>query len=367
MLTVFYSDFNFFITFLLSFILNWYFFFKFNFYIVRRKNKKHAINIKNNTIKKFFIFFFIKFNLLLVWLNFINIFFFKDYIKKFWWDHFFISNLNLNFYILLLVLNLFILYLIYAYSFLNLHIGLDYFFSIINLNLILPLIFFVTNVFSFFFLLEVISCLIFFKFIVSRLWYKNKFNLFDKNSTKFNKILPKNFLNLLFFQFWITFFSSIFILFFFINITFIFGSSDWFQINYLIQVETEILYFNNYFYFLFLFFIFILSIFLKIGLSPLHLFKIEVYKGLPFLTIFFYTTFYFISFFLFFLLLLLNYLISFFVYYWVILFLFLVFSCFYIIFLMFDLNFIKVFFAYSTIINSIIFFFLIFSNLNLIF
>lgn len=224
-----------------------------------------------------------------------------------------------------------------------------------------------SNVFSFFFLLELISCLIFLKFIVSRLWYKNKFSIFNKNFSNFNKILPKNFLNLLFFQFWITFFSSIFILFFFVNIIFIFGSSDWTHINFCIQSESNINYFYFYFYFLFLFFIFIIAIFLKIGFSPLHLFKIEVYKGIPFLTIFFYTTIYFFSFFIFFLLILLNFMLSFFLYFWVILFIVVVISIIYLIFLMFDLNFIKVFFAYSTIINSLMFFLIVFSNLNIFF
>ncbi len=91
------------------------------------------------------------------------------------------------------------------------------------------------------------------------------------------------------------------------------------------------MYFNNYFYFIFLFFIFLFSIFLKIGLSPLHLFKIEIYKGIPFLTIL----------------------------------IFLILGCFYLIFLIFDINFLKVFFAYSTIINSIFFFFIVFSSLNI--
>lgn len=47
-------------------------------------------------------------------------------------------------------------------------------------------------------------------------------------------------------------------------------------------------------------FLFIFGFFLKAGIAPLHLFKIEVYRGLPFFTIFIYTFLYFLSFFLYF-------------------------------------------------------------------
>ena len=43
--------------------------------------------------------------------------------------------------------------------------------------------------------------------------------------------------------------------------------------------------------------VFIISVFFKLGVTPFHLFKVEVYKGIPLLSIFFYTTYYFIVFF----------------------------------------------------------------------
>ena len=99
--------------------------------------------------------------------------------------------------------------------------------------------------------------------------------------------------------------------------------------------------------------IFILGIFFKLGITPFHLFKIEVYKGLPFLSIFFYTTYYFVVFFIFFIFLLSDLLVFFVNQYFLFLTLVLFIGCIYIIVLLFDVSFLKAFFTYSTIINTV--------------
>jgi len=99
--------------------------------------------------------------------------------------------------------------------------------------------------------------------------------------------------------------------------------------------------------------VFLLSIFFKLGVTPFHLFKIEVYKGIPFLSIFFYTTYYFVIFFIFFLYLLSDFLTFFIPQYFLFLTLLLFFGSLYTIVLLFDVSFLKAFFTYSTVINSI--------------
>ena len=103
----------------------------------------------------------------------------------------------------------------------------------------------------------------------------------------------------------------------------------------------------------FLIIVFLLSIFFKLGITPLHLFKIEVYKGIPFLSIFFYTTYYFSVFFIFFVYVLSDLLSTFVIQYYLFLLFLLFLGSIYIITLLFDVNFIKAFFAYSTIINTV--------------
>lgn len=82
-------------------------------------------------------------------------------------------------------------------------------------------------------------------------------------------------------------------------------------VDFLNFINLNLIYLNNFNFYLFLWVPFFIGFFLKIGLTPLHLFKIEVYKGIPFISIFFYTTYYFLSFFLFFILIVFYYINSF--------------------------------------------------------
>ena len=156
---------------------------------------------------------------------------------------------------------------------------------------------------------------------------------------------------MIFFQYWVTFFSTIYIVYFYINIFYIYGTSEWFVIQLVDFTNTE----DNYIQtntIRLLLLVFILGVFFKLGVTPFHLFKIEVYKGLPFLSIFFYTTYYFVIFFTFFVFLLSDFLYSFVNQYFLFLFFILLFGSFYVIILLFDVSFLKAFFTYSTIINT---------------
>ena len=250
------------------------------------------------------------------------------------------------------------MFIINAVSFNKINYSNDYFFALLNLTVLLPLIFLSNNIFSFIFILELNTSIIFYKLVVSKLWYSTN----DKDK-KLNKIKSKNYVNLIFYQFWITFFSTIMIFFFYINVNFIFGTTDWSIINFIVFIENNINYFNKKILLVFLSLIFIFSLFFKIGIAPFHLFKIEIYKSIPYLSILFYTTYY-ISTFLFFLLYLLsNLYMSLFLYIWFIFSVMLIIGSIYIVSLLFDVNFIKAFFAYSTIINTTNFIIIIISNL----
>ena len=131
----------------------------------------------------------------------------------------------------------------------------------------------------------------------------------------------------------------------------LFGSSDWFLLQFFNKIEQNHEIKNNLVRFLVI--LFIVSVFLKLGITPFHLFKIEVYKGIPYLSIFFYTTYYFIVFFLFFLSFLSDFLLFFTPQFYFYFNVSMLIGTIYILTLLFDINFIKVFFTYSTIINSV--------------
>ena len=141
-----------------------------------------------------------------------------------------------------------------------------------------------------------------------------------------------------------------------------YGTSDWFLIQFFSSTDFENSH-QNELTIRFLIIVFIGGIFFKLGITPFHLFKIEVYKGVPYLSIFFYTTYYFIVFFIFFLYLMSDFLAFFINQYFIFLLFSLFFGSFYVIFLLFDVSFLKVFFTYSTVINTIAFFIAFVANL----
>lgn len=141
---------------------------------------------------------------------------------------------------------------------------------------------------------------------------------------------------------------------------FIYGSADWVLIEYLSFVGLNFKYFNSFFFFVLVWFSFLIGFFLKIGFTPFQLFKVEIYKNLPLISIFFYTTFYFLVFFFFLSLLFLNYLNILLNQTWFIFLLFILFGGFYIVFLFFDTTFVKAFFSYSTVINIYLLFCILF-------
>lgn len=69
--------------------------------------------------------------------------------------------------------------------------------------------------------------------------------------------------------------------------------------NFLFKINSNLLYFEKKEFFL-IFIPLFFGVIIKLGMTPIHLYKIEVYKGLPFLSIFLYTTYYFLVYFIFF-------------------------------------------------------------------
>lgn len=363
MLKIYFFEFSTILPFCLNFFIYWFFFFKINFFNVRVKNLNSDVLSNVSLNNKIHFSLYVRLNLLFIIFLFLNLYLIKGTSNTIWWNHLIVNNFNLSIIQYIIFINIIVLLITNTLTNNKLNYNPDFFFAIINLSIFLPFIFFSNNIFSFFFILEVNSCLIFYKFIVSKLWYKNSFNYDNINLTKLNKILPKSLINVLFFQYWATFFSTTLLLFFIINILYMFGTTNWAELNFLIYSNVEILYFKNKIWLNILSFLFLFSFIIKVGLTPLHLFKIEIYKGIPFLSIFFYTTYYFLVFFLYFSFILLHNLSSLFLYWWLYLLIIIIFGGFYTISLLFNINFIKAFFAYSTIVNCISFICLVFVNL----
>ncbi len=282
------------------------------------------------------------------------LYFEKNWSSTFWSSHLIITNYNLFLILFVCTIIGYILYIFYNIFFQQINLYKDYFFAIVKLIFGFPYLFLVNNFFSFIFILEYLNTIIFYKLISSKI---NKVDSFYKF---FNYYPSKKYINIIFFQFWSTFFSNMFFFYFFIYILYKLGSTNWYFINY--ALSTPLFTLNlEWVQLLFVTIVFVLSVFLKLGSAPLHLFKVEIYDGLPYVSILFYTTFYISVFFLFILYFfsylcfsLYSFIIYFFVY-------FVLFGLIYLVFnSIFNVQLLKAFFAYSTLLN-IAFFFVVFT------
>ena len=322
----------------------WFFFFKVNNITTKfvRTTTTHISVLKKNSNV-----IFVKYYLYLFFLNFTHTHTLTGCTFFALHNHFNVNNYTVYMlYIFIMVgfLCFFLLNNIVKKT--NLVKSIDYLFSINNIIIILPYLFFVNTTFTFLFLLELVSTVILYNLISSKIWFKENYK-----TTNITNNIPQNYINMVFFQYWITFLGTIFIIYFYINMFCLFGTSDWFLLQFFNKIGCEGSIKNNLIRFLIL--LFIVSVFLKLGITPFHLFKIEVYKGIPYLSIFFYTTYYFIVFFLFFLFFLSDFLLFFTPQFYFYLNLSVFIGLLFILTLLFDISLIKVFFTYSTIINSV--------------
>ncbi len=356
MVSLNFNDFFFLLNPILLLFFLWFFFFKLNTTLVKiTQNNVLSVNtlkINSNTV-------FVSFYLYLLIFTYIGIYTLRGKNDLVWFSHFNFNNFTLS----LLYLFLFVgfatfLLLKNTTKKTNLTKSIDYLFSINNLILLFPYLFFVNTVFTFLFLLELVSAVLLYKLISSKLWFKN----FDKKKL-INNNIPQNYINMIFFQYWVTFFSTIFIVYFYINIFYVYGTSDWFLVQFLNVFEAGCCSYTNNTYYRILLVVFLTSVLFKLGITPFHLFKIEVYKGIPYLSIFFYTTYYFVVFFIFFLFLLSDFLAFFVDQYFLFLTFILLLGTVYVSVLLFDVSFLKAFFTYSTVINTIGFLVAFVSNL----
>lgn len=328
-----------------------------------RLNSNYSDKLTNSSfLKKYNNTLYVKYSLFLVSYLFSSFFFYNGFSESFWYGHMFLSNFNVTI-VLFLFFFLFLSYFIFLNTKKsNIVVNNDYYFSLLSIIIFIPFFYFSNSFFNFLFFLEIVSVLIFYKFVVSKFWFNDKFGFFKKSNI-LERVFSRNYLNVLFFQYWINFFSSVVLIISLINLMYIYGSTEWFFLNFLNYIN------NNSFSLFDLEFNIVLwvslfsAIFIKVGITPSHLFKIEIYKGIPFVSIFFYTTYYFLGYFLLVTVLFQYYFNSFKVFFNFFMLIFLILGLFYTVFLLFDVSFAKAFFAYSTVVNSVSFIILLINNI----
>lgn len=358
MLSLVYYDINVGIPIIVSILHVWIFFLKSNFFDFRVKTQKHEKITKFNILKKIHFYTYINLNIIYVFLWVLNTFFVRGYTTTTFWNHLSISNTQVY---CILTVYLCLLVFLYVSSFLlhnNAVYSSDFFFAILHLGIILPVFLQINTLYSFIFVIEVISLIVFYKFTTGTIWNKTQITGVDDKIDFLKNPAPKNYLNMLFFQYWVSFFSSFLIFFSLLLILNFYGSSEFLLINFSSMVFKNMLSSNNL-YVTYVWLPFFLGFFFKIGLTPFQLFKLEVYKGIPILSIMFYTTFYFIIYILYISLLLGVYLFEIKFLIQIFLISLLIIGTIYTSTLLFDITSLKTFFGYSTVINSLLFLYVI--------
>ena len=167
MVSLNFNDFFFFINPILFISFLWILFFKLNTSIIK-VNQNNVLNttiIKVNPNSTFVVFY-----LYLVILAFIGVYTLHGKNDLVWFNHFNLNNFTINLLYLFIIIS-FILFFLLKISVkkTNLVKSIDYLFSINNLVILFPYLFFVNTVFTFLFLLELVSAILLYKLISSKI------------------------------------------------------------------------------------------------------------------------------------------------------------------------------------------------------
>jgi hypothetical protein len=301
-----------------------------------------AITLNNNILgifRNFQVYYFI---------FFIYLFTFRGFEGTYFVRHLCISNFTITGYYYLILLNSFLFVWLSKLlaNILKNSVTLDYIISLVQMFILLPYIIFSNSIFTLFFNLEIASSLLFYHFISSYNWFK-------ESNCNINKKLNVNFFfNMLFFHFWSSFFSSLFIVYSGLNLYYFIGTTEWLYFNFLLGTLIESGYIYNTFFIYLILIIFFIALIVKLGISPFLIFKIEIYRGLNIIVIFFYSIIFFSIFFSIFFVIFFYYLpiiLEVFKFFFLILSMLLIIT---VILVMFDGLILRNFFAMSSIINT---------------
>lgn len=279
---------------------------------------------------------------------------FRSFNFTFFFKHLSFERFNFTVYFLILVFFFFLTFLFEnVFSTIkHVQLSVDFFTALWLFFTVAPFCVFSNTLLTFFFFLEFGSMLTFYILVSAK-------DLFISGAAK--KIGSSGYFNSVFFQFWASFFSSILLIYSIISFFFIFGTTEWVFLNFFLERA-----FNSGGFMLknqvvMVVYLFIFSVLIKMGVSPFLFFKIEIYRGLPLVVLFFYSIVYFFFFFVLVFLVFLYYFCAILFLVSIPIFFFLSISTLFFLMNLFNPYLLKNFFALSSLVNSLIFFFLIFS------
>lgn len=219
----------------------------------------------------------------------------------------------------------------------------------------ISILFYANSLFSLFFIIEVLSALIFL-FLVSSTYSTLFFfrNLSLEFSNFFQNTTPLTFLHSILFFYWVSLLSSLNL---FVFIVFIYKhlvTFDWYLAEYIFSYLLKVSALKDVFTIGMAWFFMVFSLFLKCGIAPFFIWKPTFFKGMPLVALFFYISFFYFFIFLFFIYFLTSYFSSIFYFYALVTLLFISAGLLTLLFILSEAFFIKVFFAISSLLNSLL-------------
>lgn len=233
----------------------------------------------------------VNFNLNINFLYFFFFYSFRSFESLLWSHHLYISNQNYSILLFLFLLSILMHFILKLFSSLNYKsLSGEYLLSMSTIVLYTPIIILSNTLLTLFLFLELSVSLILYNFLST--WSILNIKKVGLNQNKLES-RSRSFFNLIFFQFWSSFFSAALILYGIINYYLLFGTTEWTYLNFLIVISlnnsNNIIIANILFYNVIL----VLGFLIKLGLAPFFVYKLEIYKSLPLPTLAFYSIFYF--------------------------------------------------------------------------
>ena len=217
------------------------------------------------------------------------------------------------------------------------------------------ILFFSNSLFSLFFVIEVLSALIFL-FLVSSTYSTLFFfrNVALEFANFFQNTTPFTFIHSILFFYWVSLLSSLNLFVFTIFIYKYLVTFDWYLVEYIFLYLIKVSAVKDIFVIGLAWFFMIFSIFLKCGIAPFFIWKPTFFKGMPLVALFFYISFFYFFIFLFFIYFLTSYFSTIFYFYALVTLLFISAGLVTLLFILCEAFFLKVFFAVSSLLNSLL-------------
>lgn len=235
----------------------------------------------------------------------------------------------------------------------------SYDFLIVNFNTVLWLyVLFMTNsIISTFFIIEVLSALLFLMLVSSAFSSLSYYNNLDFNNHHYlSNALPITYLKSIIFFFWVSLLASLNLFIFTLLLYTKLFSFDWYLLEHVFFFITCSSSYEHTSIFGVIWYVLLFSIFTKCGLAPFFFWKPTFFKGLTLNSIFFYICMFYFSIFLFLVNFISGSFFFIFMYYYNIFIILVVLGLGAVMFLLLEAFYIKTFLAVSSILNSLMIF-----------